>query len=565
MFATAVIAQQIKFLGKSLYVYPGGTIAPLLHECRRAGIEMIVAKAEQGAGYMAIADALHGSSPAFVAVTSGPGATNLISCLADAWYDSIPLIAFTGQVGMSDLSRSGALRQRGFQEIPILEVVEPITKGCFRPESIEDMARMIKEAVHLVGEGRPGPVLIDLPMNIQLMKVEPGWMKSFEPVAPYAMVEPLLSDGVRGQAEQVIQALERAERPVVLVGGGCRGKRRLVQMLVERFSLPLLSSIRGLGILPTDHDLNAGWIGHTGLPWANRTLLDSDFVLAIGNRLDIRQTGSELAHFAQKQLIHVDVDDIELSAGRLAANMKIRSDSGVFLKHLLASESTSRPDWSEWRKTIAQYRSLMQLGDHGRAAGVAPDELLRALDSLTRKNRTAIVTGVGSHQQWAMRYFTFAEPEKQLYTSAGHGTMGFALPVALGIKRIDPERLVIAVDGDGSFQMNIQELALAKELGLNIKVLLLNNNRLGIVSQFQQITFADDPTTGDFESPDFCAIAEAYGFATWSMESFDADVLQQWLGEKGPALLHVRIQKDAPVSPMLLGGQSLDQMWVAGD
>lgn len=563
MLATAFIARQLKFLEKPLYLYPGGTIAPLLHECRNAGVELVVAKVEQGAGYMAIAEALHSFGPAFVAVTSGPGATNLISCLADAWYDSIPLVAFTGQVGTADLSRSATLRQRGFQEVPILRVAEAITKGCFRPASPEDMAGMIKEAIHLACEGRPGPVLLDLPMNIQMLAVAPEQVDAFVPASiPHPPAGELSTEALI-QAEEVLRMLRRAERPVLLVGGGCRGKGSLVRALVERFSLPVLSSIRGLGVLPTDHPLNAGWIGHTGYPWANKALLEADMVLALGSRLDIRQTGNEIAHFTRKQLIHVDIDEVELVAGRLPATMRIHADCGVFLEHLLTAQGAAMPDWSEWRTLLAKFKATMRLGDHGRLAGVAPDELLRAVDARTRNCRSAIVTGVGSHQQWAMRYFSFAEPGKQLYTSAGHGTMGFALPVALGIKRIDPERLVIAVDGDGSFQMNLQELALAKELGLNIKILLLNNNRLGIVSQFQQITFADDPTTGDFSTPDFCAIAAAYGVAAWAMESFDTDVVQQWLDEKGPALLHVKIQHDAPVSPMLLGGQALDAMWYA--
>ncbi len=564
MFATAFIAKQIKKLGSSLYVYPGGTIAPLLHECKRAGIEFIVPKTEQGAGYMAIADALHQSAPAFVAVTSGPGATNLITCLADAWYDSIPLVVFTGQVGTADLSRSQFLRQRGFQEVPILKMVGPITKRCFQPADGNELGKVVREAISLACDGRPGPVLIDLPMNVQLEKIAPELLDAFEPLLLSSGGPSVSPDGQIFPVQEVFSLLMAAERPVVLVGGGCRGKEALVRELVGRGGIPLLSSIRGIGVLPTDHPLNVGWVGHTGFPWANKTLLDADCVLVLGNRLDIRQTGSELAHFSQKKVIHVDIDEAELGSGRIEPAMKIYADSGEFLRQLIMLELNSLPDWAVWKEAINGYKRVMSLGDHGTAPGVPPDKLLLHVDALTRDKRSAVITGVGSHQQWVMRYLSFDTPDKQLYTSAGHGTMGFALPIALGVKRIDPQRLVIAVDGDGSFQMNIQELSLIKELGLNVKILLMNNSRLGIVSQFQQITFNDDPTTGDFKSPDFCAIASAYGVVARHMENFDEDLVRDWLDEEGASLLHVRVQKDAPVSPMLLGGQALDQMWNAG-
>jgi len=205
----------------------------------------------------------------------------------------------------------------------------------------------------------------------------------------------------------------------------------------------------------------------------------------------------------------------------------------------------------------------LPLQDRGRGPGVAPDKLLACIDRLTVEMRTAIVTGVGSHQQWAARYFTYNASDKQLFTSAGHGTMGYSLPVALGIKRLQPERLVICVDGDGSFQMNIQELAMIEELNLPLKILVMDNNRLGIVSQFQNITFADDPVTGDFHNPGFVKIAEAYGLRAWDLPDMDESVVAAWLNESGPALLRVHVQHDAPVSPMLLGGQALEAMWYA--
>jgi acetolactate synthase-1/2/3 large subunit len=201
------------------------------------------------------------------------------------------------------------------------------------------------------------------------------------------------------------------------------------------------------------------------------------------------------------------------------------------------------------------------LQDYGQGEGVRPDALLRRVDQLTQGQPLAVTSGVGSHQQWVARYFTFDLPTRQLFASAGHGTMGYGLPTAIGLQRLLPGQLVVAVDGDGSFQMNLQELMLLRELQLPVKILLLDNQRLGIVSQFQQLTFKADPVTGDYPSPDFGAIARAYGVQAWEMRRLDDGLIRQWLASEGPALLHVHVQHDAPVSPMLMGGQAPGEMW----
>ena len=561
MYASALIATLIKHFDKSLYVYPGGTIAPIFHECKAAGVELICTKAEQGAGYMAIADAITGYGPGFVAVTSGPGATNLITCIADAFYDSIPLVVFTGQVGTADLERAPALRQRGFQEVPTPRMVQPITKGVWQPRTLEELGDALLEGVRLTLDGRPGPVVIDLPMNLQMSTLEEADRLAFaarltdffaspEPVSPCPEAFPAA----------VASALANARRPLLLVGGGAPGAAPQLRRLADSWNLPVVSSMRGIGVLPTDHPLNVGWIGHTGMPWANRTLFEADCLLVIGSRLDIRQTGNQLAVFADKKIFQVDLDETELQNSRLDNLIGVHCSAEAFLGAFLPLEPPSC-DHEAWLQHIREYRATMPLVDHGQQPGVAPDELLRYIDRATAGQATTVVTGVGSHQQWAARYFSFDYPRKRLLTSAGHGTMGYALPVALGAAKADPDRLVLCVDGDGSFQLNIQELALAMELNLPIKIVLLDNSRLGIVSQFQRLTFADDPVTGDFRNPDFRAIAGAYGIRAFDLETFDPAMVDAFLRTDGPALLHARVQHDAPVSPMLLGGQTLDGMW----
>jgi acetolactate synthase I/II/III large subunit len=554
MYASALVASLIKHFDKSLYVYPGGTIAPIFHECKAAGVPLICTKAEQGAGYMAIADAALNNAPAFVAVTSGPGATNLITCIADAFYDSVPIVVFTGQVGTRDLGRAQELRQRGFQEVPTPQMVAPISKGVWQPQTIDELGQALIDAVRLSLDGRRGPVVVDLPMNVQMSLIDESVCQKFaNQLAAELALGKASSMGCPTEfLKSVKEALDAAARPLLLIGGGALDAAPEIRELAERWQLPVVSSMRGIGVFPSDHPLFAGWIGHTGMPWANRTLFEADCIIALGSRLDVRQTGTELDVFAEKKIFQIDLDAAELQHSRLSKVVSAHCCVTNFLNEFLAFDAPACQH-HEWLKQIDDFRTTLPLADHGKLPGVAPDELLGYLDQATKQQATTVVTGVGSHQQWAARYFSFDHPRKRLLTSAGHGTMGYALPVALGAATAQPQQLVLCVDGDGSFQLNIQELALARELELPIKIVLLDNNRLGIVSQFQRITFADDPVTGDFRNPDFCAIAEAYGIATYLLENFETSVVDAFLREPGPALLHARIQHDAPVSPMLLG------------
>lgn len=563
MMTAKLIASLIKSQKKCLYTYPGGTIAPVFHECTAINVPLICAKTEQGAGYMAIADATVSGSPAFVAVTSGPGATNLITCIADAFYDSIPLIALTGQVGTPDLSRNETLRQRGFQEAPIVDMVSKITKAAFQPRTPQELADALVSAMSLTLEGRPGPVLIDLPMDMQMNPLPDGLVDDMlRKLAEKCVTEPPLTVGSDILTE-ICASLALSSRPIVLAGGGALSSHRQLRAFARRFCVPVVTSMRGLGVFPTDDPLFAGWIGHTGLPWANWTLSQSDWVLVLGSRLDVRQTGNLTDHFSDKTVFHVDVDTNELAYGRIPGVKTVHCSVATMLDGLAQEQGHAVADFSDWLANIAGQHRLLSLEDRGKSIGVPPDKLLAYVDLLTREKQTAVVTGVGSHQQWAARYFTYDVPKKKLFTSAGHGTMGYALPVALGVKQMQPTRLVICVDGDGSFQMNIQELAMIGELRIPLKILIMDNSRLGIVSQFQQITFADDPTTGTFRNPDFFRIAEAYGLKVWDLPEMDEKIIEAWLKESGPALLIAHIQHDAPVSPMLLGGQSLEAMWYA--
>jgi acetolactate synthase I/II/III large subunit len=562
MNATALIAKMIKATQKSLYTYPGGTIAPIYHECSRSGVEIICSKAEQGAGYMALADAILSGSPSFVAVTSGPGVTNLITCVADAFYDSVPLLVFTGQVGTADLDRSKLLRQRGFQEVPTIELMRPITKKTYQPRTVDGLADVLCEGYKLANSGRPGPVLIDLPMNVQLTEITQEIVDDFDHTQfAKGAVKKLPKHVDEKVLESVTHSLQHSAKPLILVGWGARDSYQYVRTLAEKFSIPVISSLRGIGIMPSLHPMYFGWIGHTGFPWANAILHQADCILVLGSRLDVRQTGSVLNNFQEKKIIHIDIDENELSFGRLKPEV-VHTEVGTFLERFTPFlEAQSYKGNKAWIDQCVNMKETYALEDYGKRDGVRPDDLLKYIDKISRNLKSAVVTGVGSHQQWAARYFSFDMPRNLFFTSAGHGTMGYGLPVALGIKRLEPDRLVICVDGDGSLQMNLQELALIAEYDLAIKIVVMDNSRLGIVSQFQQITFGDDPVTGNFKNPDFSSLAEVYGIRAWRLNSLQPGIVDQWLNHDGPALLHVNVQCDAPVSPMLLGGQSLNDMW----
>lgn len=557
MYATSIITRIIKHISGNLYVYPGGTIAPLLHEAKNDSINIIVSKNEQGAGYMALSEAALFHRPAFVAVTSGPGITNLITTISDAYFDSIPLIIISGQVGTADLDRCDSIRQRGFQEVSIVDMVKPITKTIFQPRSVEEISFAIHEATKISMDGRKGPILIDLPMNIQLIDIDEDVLKNS------VNIDKMFSDKIEDDIQndllnEVIFSLNNAKKPLVLLGAGAQEEYKIIRDFLEKSNIPTISSLRGLGVI--SGDLFHGWIGHTGTPWANSILFEADTILVLGSRLDVRQTGSETKFLDNKKIIHIDVDVEELVNCRIKNTIKINSTIKNFIEKI--NNKIEIKNINSWIEEIKEFKKVLKLNDDGKNnEGLNPSKVLMAINEVIKDKNSFITTGVGSHQHWAARYLDFDNNKCRLFTSAGHGTMGYGLPTAIGLQYLNKDDLVICIDGDGSFQMNIQELALIKELNLKVKILLLNNDRLSLVSQFQNITFNDDPTTGNVINPDFTAIVKAYGIESLNMDVFNPDLIKKWINTDNASFLHVKIKYDAPISPMLLGGQKLNEMW----
>lgn len=543
-----------------LYVFPGGTIAPVFDEAVARGIEIFTARHEQGAGYSALAAARLSGRPQVVMVTSGPGVTNVVTAVADAYFDSTPLVVLTGQVGTSDMRGARPVRQRGFQEVDTVALMAPITKEQFLPLTPDELAVAIERAFEVAADGRPGPVLVDMPMDVQRGELSASGEE--EPAAVSA-VSPAL-DGAT--LDEIAARLAAARRPVIIAGQGVllsRAQDELRRLAFER-GIPVSHSLLGLGAIPSEHELALGFHGHTGNQYAGRAIHNADLLLVVGSRLDVRQTGTLTAEFAPgATIVRIEVETGELEYSRVRTDIALQADCRdalVELNQRLASLPAA--DLSPWHAQIAAWRSEFPL-DPVPNGNLKPQHVVATANRLTAGRDLIVTTGVGSHQHWVARHFDFDFPRRHLLTSGGHGAMGYDLPSAVGAKLAEPDRLVLCFVGDGSLQMNIQELASLVAHDLAVKIVVLDNNRLGIVSQFQLITWGSDPTTGDKWNPDFAAIATAYGIRSWTVSS-DAELepaLRELLESPGPGLVHCHIDPAEDIVPMLLGGQTLDRMW----
>jgi acetolactate synthase-1/2/3 large subunit len=542
-----------------LHVFPGGTIAPIFDAAIPRGIEIFTARHEQGAGYSALAEARLKGRPAVVMVTSGPGATNVVTPVADAYFDSTPLVVITGQVATGDMRRERPVRQRGFQEVDTVALMRPITKEQLLPLTPTEVPRAVEGAFRIAAEGRPGPVLLDLPMDVQRGPLEDE--PADEILRPAAAPAP-----DAGALDEIAARVAAARRPVIIAGQGVllsRAQEELRRLATGR-GIPVSHSLLGLGALPTDHPLSLGYHGHTGNQYAGRAIHAADLVLVLGSRLDVRQTGSQVHDFApEAAVVRIELDDAELDHSRVRTDIALNADVREVLAELNQRlRDSQQTDLLAWHEQISGWRREFALR-YERDGPLKPQAVVEAANRLTAGQELIVVTGVGSHQHWVARHFDFDFPRRRLLTSGGHGAMGYDLPTAVGAQLTEPDRTVLCFVGDGSFQINIQELASIVDQGLAVKIVVLDNRRLGIVSQFQLLNWESDPTCGDKWNPDFAAIAASYGIpsATVGAETEVEDTVAELLGRPGPGLVHCRIDPQEDVVPMLLGGQTMDAMW----
>jgi len=551
---------------RRLFVFPGGTIAPILDIAQSRGFQIICMRHEQGAGYAALAASRLTGRPHVVMVTSGPGVTNVVTPVADAYFDSVPIVVLTGQVGTGDMRGQRPVRQRGFQEVDTIALMKPISKAQLFATSPSDLLEIMPEAFRLAMEGRRGPVVVDLPMNSQRGEVAPPAAGSSNGAgrrdAQAANLPPVDPEAI----DKIAQWISGSRRPVILAGQGilASGAQGELRRIAEENRIPVSQSLLGLGGFPTASELALGFHGHTGNQYAGKAIYGADLLLVLASRLDVRQTGSRVDDFVPNgRIVRIDLDPHEIEHSRVRSDLTVRADvREVLCKLNHRMKELSRPDTAQWLEQINEWRMQFPL-TYQENGKLKPQYVIQTVDCLTRGEHAICVSGVGSHQQWVARHFSFDFPTRPWLTSGGHGAMGFDLPVAIGAQITFPQRRVICFVGDGSLQINIQELAAIVEFNLPIKIFVLNNHRLGIVSQFQILNWKSDPTCGHKWNPDFAAVARAYGIASATVVRSDEvkTAAQQALAHPGPFLLDCVVDEDEDVVPMLLPGQTMDAMW----
>ena len=544
---------------KRIHIFPGGTIGPVLDIVHDWNIEIFTTRHEQAAGYAALGTAKLTGKPQVVMVTSGPGVTNVLTPVADAYFDSIPLVVLTGQVATSDMKSNLPVRQRGFQEVDTVALFKPITKAQFLPKHSSELAEVMNDAFRIAKTGRPGPVVVDLPMNVQKESVDV--LPDFQSYTKQNLLIPDVST-----INKIIDLLCLSKKPLIICGNGVLISRSYEELreFINKTKINTSSSLLGLGGLPTNSEFSLGYHGHTGSRYANLAIHESDLLLVLGSRLDVRQTGSVTKEFAPNaKVIHIDLDLAELEHARVHTELQIHADIKKTLQIINDKlQNIKLPDWSEWNEQIKHWKSEYRLSYDSKKV-LKPQYIIETANKLTEGVPLVCVTGVGQHQQWTARHFDFDFPTRILLTSGGHGAMGFDLPVSIGAQLNELDKLVLCFVGDGSLQINIQELATIANYNLPIKIIVLDNQRFGIVSQFQNITWGKDPSCGNLKNPDFSAIAKAYGIFTETVSTANEieSKLERIFSHNGPALLHCNVDPSEDVIPMLLGGQTMDKMW----
>ncbi len=557
-----------------LFAYPGGCSMPMHQALTRFGesIRTILPRHEQGGAFAAQGYARSTGKVGVVMATSGPGATNLVTAIADAKLDSIPMVCITGQVPVA------AIGSDAFQETPMVEICRGITKHHYLVTDIKDLPRIMKEAFHIAASGRPGPVLIDMPKDVQLGQMPedldppmnlPGYDASTPSVPPETI-------------RQMAAAIKMARRPVIYSGGGIilGEATEELRTLISKTGIPTVTTLMGLGSVEPDNPHSLDWLGMHGAAYANYAVKDCDLLIALGVRFDDRVTGKVEAFAKGAKIIHVDIDASELNKNK-TAHIPVRGDVKQVLTEL--NRIVQKPDIADWQRHCEELKAKFPLKYDTEFDGILQQHAISTLSDLTAERETYITVGVGQHQMWAAQFYKFRQPRTWM-SSSGLGTMGFGLPAAMGVQAAHPGALVVDIDGDGSFQMNIQELATCFCEELPVKVLLLNNQHLGMVVQWEDRfmernrahtylgpihhdeargkSSADRYEYASDRYPNFVQIAQGYGCgaATVKRKADLKDALTEMIDSKGPFLLDVEVPYQEHVLPMIPGGATVDDM-----
>ncbi|VOD48979.1 acetolactate synthase catalytic subunit [Streptococcus pneumoniae] len=533
----------------TIFGYPGGAVLPFYDAIYNfKGIRHILGRHEQGCLHEAEGYAKSTGKLGVAVVTSGPGATNAITGIADAMSDSVPLLVFTGQVARAGIGKDA------FQEADIVGITMPITKYNYQVRETADIPRIITEAVHIATTGRPGPVVIDLPKDISALETD----FIYSPEVNLPSYQPTLEPNDM-QIKKILKQLSKAKKPVLLAGGGISYAEAATELneFAERYQIPVVTSLLGQGTIATSHPLFLGMGGMHGSFAANIAMTEADFMISIGSRFDDRLTGNPKTFAKNAKVAHIDIDPAEIGK-IISADIPVVGDAKKALQMLLA-EPTVHNNTEKWIEKVTKDKNRVRSYDKKERV-VQPQAVIERIGELTNGD-AIVVTDVGQHQMWTAQYYPY-QNERQLVTSGGLGTMGFGIPAAIGAKIANPDKEVVLFVGDGGFQMTNQELAILNIYKVPIKVVMLNNHSLGMVRQWQESFYEGRTSESVFDTlPDFQLMAQAYGIKNYKFDN--PETLAQDLEvitEDVPMLIEVDISRKEQVLPMVPAGKSNHEM-----
>lgn len=532
-----------------IFGYPGGQILNTFDVLYDApGINFILTRHEQGAAHAADGYARATGKVGVCLSTSGPGATNLVTGIANAFMDSIPMVAICGQV------KTHLIGNDAFQESDVTGITRPITKHNFLVKDVKDLARIVREAFYIASTGRPGPVVIDFPSDIQAARIEFEWPESVSLRSYQPSLEPH-----PGQLKRAAKLIENAKKPILYIGGGVitSGAHDDVRQMAEKFKIPVTMTFMGLGGFPGTHPLSLGMLGMHGTAYANHAVMESDVIIAVGARFDDRVTGRIDAFAPHAKIIHVDVDPTSISKN-IRVDVPVVADAKQALQGLLEYVRQA-PDTKAWLETIQEWKNQHPL-TYKQDENLRPQFVIEKIYEAT-KGDAIIATEVGQNQMWTCLWYKHDKPRTWV-SSGGLGTMGFGLPAAIGAQFGCPDKIVFDIAGDGSIQMNIQELIIAVKHKLPIKIAILNNGYLGMVRQWQELFYKKRYSFTPIESPDFVKLAEAYGAVGMRITKKEEvmPALQKALATPNVVMMDFVVEPEENVFPMVPAGEALNRI-----
>lgn len=544
IFVDSLIKQGVD----TIFGYPGGSVLPIYDALYDSEIRHILTRHEQGAAHAADGYSRASGRPGVCLATSGPGATNLVTGIANAYMDSVPLVAFTGQVVTSQLGKDS------FQEADIIGITLPITKHSYLVKDVRDLARVIKEAFYIATTGRPGPVLIDIPRDISASLTE------YEEPGPVNLPGyKIPGEPSNTKIEEAVQAIVASNQPVIYAGGGVvnSGASDELQKFAELILAPVTTTLMGLSGFPGNHPLALGMLGMHGSKYANYAVCECDLLIAVGVRFDDRVTGKLESFAPGAKIIHIDIDPAEIGKN-IRSDIPLVGDVKKSLTALIERIKARLP--GAWQEKIKLWKKEYPL-TYEKNGGIKPQYVISQIYRMGEKQATRVTTDVGQHQMWSAHYYSLTRP-RSFISSGGLGTMGFGLPAAIGVQVACPDELVFDIAGDGSIQMNIQEMATAVNYELPVKVAILDNGYLGMVRQWQELFYNRRYSYTELVNPDFAKLAEAYG-AVGMRITRPEDVipaLEDAIAVKKPVMMDFVVEREENVLPMVPPGEALDKM-----